>query len=248
MLEISKLSKCFGVRSVLRNVDLQLASGEIVGLIGASGSGKSLTARCIVGFQGADTGFLTCPGFEGPIDLGISRAIDWPRVRRVIGYVSQEKVLRPYVKIINQISEGPEIVLGIRKNESRDMALHALEELNVVNHAQKYPTEVSGGELARICLARAFVMAPKVVVCDEPFANLDPLAARMLGIALLRIAQSGTGVLLISHQLNFLRHHSAKLNFLCNGCIQVAGTPTEFYSNSASPELRAFIDAQKEAG
>lgn len=241
MLEIQSLSKSFDNSAVLREVTTTFKAGEISGIIGSSGSGKTVLAKCIIGLVTADSGLVNYP-IEG---LSVSHPADstvpWPRIRRHVNYVSQTRSVQPYRRVLELVSEGPQFVLGQTRQEARAHAIELLKQFGVEKHADKFPTEVSGGELTRICIARSLAVKPKFIICDEIFANLDPIASNSAGDALRRAADLGVGVILISHQINFIREYGRYFLYLHNGVVWEDGNPGAQMSRPKTDELARFV-------
>ncbi len=241
MIVAEGIAKQFGRELVLRDVTLTLAPGELVGLIGASGSGKTVLARCLIGLEQWDRG-------EVQVDdslISQSYPVDdvrWQTIRRKVGLVAQNRAVPPYRRIEELILEGPTEVLGLKVSEARVLAATWIERFRLKDHLSKFPTEVSGGQLARACLARALAMSPRYLLCDEISSPLDPNTAATVANALLEIAHSGVAVLMISHQLEFLRRHASRIDFLDGGVIAASGTPEEMLARPTTEALQRFVE------
>jgi len=242
MLLAEGISKSFGNERVLNSTSISVGPRELVGLIGASGSGKSVLARCLVGLETWDEGRLTVEGhqIEGIHPVEDSK---WINVRRVIGIVFQQRGLPPYRTAWDQIAEGPKHVLRLSPEAIRALADPWVSKFGLSAHLEKYPSELSGGQLARVCLARALVMQPRYLVCDELTAPLDPIIAAEVAISLLEIVNAGVGLLLISHQLEFLRRYATRVDFLDGGSIVASGSPDEMLVRPVHRQLLAFVSA-----
>lgn len=240
MLTTSNLRKKFSAESVLRGVDFSLGPGELVGLIGVSGSGKTVLARCLTGLEVFDQGMvhvddLVFGSGTDPDDEVLSK------VRQKAGFVTQNRALPPYRTVLCQVMEGPRYVLGLSERSAQESARSLLDQLGLAEHVHKYPSELSGGQLARVCLARAMIMEPSYLICDEVTANLDPVRAAEVAHALLQIVANGVGILLISHQLDFIRKFAARVDYLDRGEIVASGKPGEMLVNPRDPRLAEFL-------
>lgn len=241
MLKVEGITKSFGAVPVLVGVDFAISPGEMVGLIGASGSGKTVLAKCLVGLTQADSGSHTLDGEARSLPSG--RTCQWNEVRRKVGYVSQARALPPYRTITQLVAEGPFHVLGMPKADAIGHAWQLLDRFGLSSHREKYPGEVSGGQLARVCLARALAMSPRYLICDEVTANLDPIASAAVGEILLEETANGVGLIVISHQLGFIQRHADRIVFLHNGGIIHCGDPASFFKDSGDPAIREFNEA-----
>lgn len=245
MLHLNNIHKSFGEAEVLKGVDFSVSSGEIVGLIGVSGSGKTVLARCAVGLEVADGGALTLSENNFSVDFSANSSVEWSQLRQSVGYVSQVRALPPYRTVLDLVQEGPKYVLGYEARQAEGVALELLEKFQLANHCCKYPGEISGGQLARVCLARALAMKPDYLICDEITANLDPVAAAGVGKALLKASGEGVGLVMISHQLGFLREFGTRVDFLSDGVIIESGPPTKVFEEPKDERVRQFIEMSK---
>ena len=244
MLVADGICKTIGREQLLSDATLSLASGELVGLIGASGAGKTVFARCMVGLETWDSGSLRVD------DLLIAEphAVDdpaWRPVRRLVGLVAQNRALPPYRTARDQILEGPRFVGGVASEHAATSAAPWIERLGLKSHLDKYPAELSGGQVARVCLARALVMEPRYLICDELTAPLDPAMAAEVATALLEVVKAGVGVLMISHQLEFLRRFATRVDYLHAGRIIVSGDAASTLLNPTNDALRQFLSGSE---
>lgn len=241
MLKLIGLHKAFGSDPVLNGVSFDLSPGQIVGLIGRSGSGKTVLARSIVGLTNSDAGTLEFAGKSYILPHDLKEA--WEPIRQRIGYVFQARSLPPYRTLVELVSEGPRYVLRMPKHESIELAASLLNEFDLGSHRHKYANEISGGQLARVCLARAMAMSPEYLICDEVTANLDPIASAAVGQYLLRARERGLGLVIISHQIGFIREYADRLDFLHDGQIQCRGRPKNLFEAPQDSDLEAFLKA-----
>lgn len=241
MLIAKDIEKSFPSERVLKRVNFSLAPGELVGLIGMSGSGKSVLARCLTGLESFESGEVSVD----TLVIGPSTAPDSniaSRIRRLVGFVAQNRALPPYRRVIDQVTEGPRHVLNLGQEQAYRLAKDLLIDLDLGTHLHKFPPELSGGQLTRVCLARAMAMGPRYLICDEATANLDPVRAAEVARILLSVAETGVGILFISHQLSFIRQFAARVDYLDSGEIVASGKPREVLSSPREPRLIAFLD------
>lgn len=240
MLSAKDIHKRIGSEHVLRGASVEVSPGELVGLIGLSGGGKTVFARCILGLETWERGTVEVDG----VTIGSVRDPDAPSlhsIRRKIGLVTQDRSLPAYRSVSDLVAEGPLFVGGHGRKLALEKANRWIEKLGLAAHAHKYPTEISGGQLARLCLARALVMEPAYLICDEMTANLDPVIAAEVAVALLDIVKMGVGVLMISHQLEFLRRYATRIDYLEGGQVVASGSPEEIFLRPSHPGLSGFL-------
>ena len=225
---------------MLRGASISIEAGELIGLIGASGSGKTVLARCLIGLETWDTGRLVVDDLTIDHPYSVDDPI-WLGVRRKVGFVAQNRALPPYRTAYAQIAEGPKFVKGSSQDDIDLKMGQWIGRLGLTPHLNKYPAELSGGQLARVCLARALVMEPRYLICDEITAGLDPITASEVAVALLEVIQSGVGLLLISHQIEFLKRYATRVDFLQSGQIVAAGLPESMLVAPEHKGLREFL-------
>jgi ABC-type polar amino acid transport system ATPase subunit len=240
MIEIDSINKAFGSEEVLRNLFLRLNEGDFAALIGSSGAGKTVLARCIIGLEAIDSGQIRIDGLS--FDAGLSPdSARWIPARKTVALVTQNRALPPYRTVFDQVTEGPRYVLGMKTADALERSMPWIERLGLREHLKKYPNELSGGQLARLCLARAVVMNPSYLICDEVSANLDPFIAAEVARSLIEVATTGMGILFISHQTEFIRRYASVLHFLHNGSIVCSGDPKLFLSDPPNETLRHYL-------
>jgi polar amino acid transport system ATP-binding protein len=240
MIEINSINKAFRSEQVLRDLSLRLKEGDFAGLIGSSGGGKTVLARCIVGIETIDSGTIQIDGMSfGPSVSPDSE--QWIPARKKVALVTQNRALPPYRNVIAQVLEGPRYVLNMSRHSAMERAMPWVERLGLGDHRYKYPGELSGGQLARLCLARAVVMNPTYLICDEVSANLDPFMAAEVAQALIEVATTGMGILFISHQIEFIRRYANVVHFLHGGRITCSGDPNIFLSDPPDETLRQYL-------
>lgn len=242
MILVDGIAKAFGERTVLDGVSLRVNPGAVTAVIGGSGSGKTTLSRCIVGLEAVNGGAVDVDGTR--LDAS---ALPWSDIaieaRQKVGMVFQDLRLWPYRTALDNILEGLIYVKGL----SRDRAMPLVDEwsalLGIGRLLGKYPPSLSGGEKQRVAIARAVVMNPGYLVLDEITSALDPEVAGDVSDLLLELKNKGIGMLLISHQIEWVRRFADSVHFLLHGRVAECGSAADVLGNPRTPELRSFLDA-----
>ncbi|MEN3145594.1 DUF2817 domain-containing protein [Ochrobactrum sp. WV_118_8] len=246
-VEVHDLHKSFGSLAVLGGVNLVARPGEVVSMIGSSGSGKSTFLRCVNLLEQPDSGRIVIDGEE----IAIRRRRDGKqapankrqveRIRADVGMVFQNFNLWPHMTVLENIIEAP---VHVRSQHRADAVDHAHELLRKVGLAEKhghYPAQLSGGQQQRAAIARTLAMRPKVILLDEPTSALDPeLVGEVLRV-IRQLAEEGNTMILVTHEMSFAYEVSHKILFLHQGRVEEQGAPTTLFSNPQSPRLRQFL-------
>ncbi|MAY61891.1 MAG: ATP-binding protein [Rhizobiales bacterium] len=247
VLELDRICLAFGDKQVLKGVDLDVKEGEVVVLIGASGSGKTSLLRCINLLNTPNSGSINIDGeFIFNVDAEGSRrpAISQSEVNRIrskTGMVFQQFNLFPHKTAIQNVMEGPVIVRGESKAEARKEALRLLELMGLGEHGEKYPRQLSGGQQQRVAIARAMAMHPKVMLFDEPTSALDPELVGEVMNAMVDLAKSGMTMVIVTHELGFAFEVADRVVFLDQGTVAEQGAPEEVLLHPKHPRLKSFV-------
>jgi len=245
LIRARRIRKSFGDHEVLKGIDLAAAKGDVVSLIGSSGSGKSTFIRCL--------NFLEEPT-EGEVIVGgetyrsVGRAprssverARLVRLRQRIGMVFQSFNLWPHRTVLENVLEGPIHVLKENVAIARSRALLHLEKVGLAHKAGVYPAELSGGQQQRVAIARALAMEPELILFDEPTSALDPeLVGEVLRV-IKDLAAEGRTMIIVTHEMQFARDISSQTLFLANGEIVECGLPEELFGTPQDPQLRNFL-------
>jgi ABC-type polar amino acid transport system ATPase subunit len=246
LLEIRDVHKRFGETEVLKGVDLDVARGEALAIIGASGSGKTTLLRCVNLLEDYDAGEVRLDGELIGYRLRDGRRTrlresEVSRQRADIGMVFQTFNLFPHMTAEENISLGLVQVRGLGRSEARERARHWLERVDLADRAAHYPYQLSGGQQQRVAIARAVAMAPKLILFDEVTSALDPeLVGEVLAV-MRDLAESGMTMLIVSHEIPFVRDVAHRVVFMDGGTIAEAGPPAELLSNPRSARLKSFL-------
>jgi len=245
-IRICGVHKRFSDLEVLRGIDIEIASGQTVAVLGPSGSGKSTLVRCInllENIQGGEikvgSTTITPKGIESGGRVLGSR--DVARYRTNVGMVFQSFNLFPHLTVLGNIIEAPVQVLGWKKKDATDKALALLEKVNLSEKANVYPAFLSGGQQQRVAIVRALVMEPNVMLFDEPTSALDPeLTGEVLKV-IGDLAIHGRTSIIVTHELGFAREVADKIVFMDGGKVVEEGPPAEVLDNPKADRTRAFL-------
>ena len=239
MIQIENLSKSFQKNVVLANVDLNIEQGNVIGIIGPSGTGKSTLLRCINQLEIPESGTLTLD--DHVIDLSKKNRQDTLFIRRNTGMVFQKFNLFEKKTALENVMEGLVTVKKLNKTDARKLALEELERVGMTSWANHYPKHLSGGQQQRVAIARALVMKPRLLLLDEPTSALDPeLVGEVLEV-IKKVASEGYTMLLVSHEMAFVQSISNRVIFLDKGHIVEDGTPKQVFTNPQNQRTKEFL-------
>ena len=250
ILKVTGLTKRFGATDVLRGIDLEVARGERIAILGASGSGKSTLLRCLNFMERPGGGTIALDGRvlgrEGRAGERIYRENELIQVRQRVGMVFQQFNLFPHMTAIGNVMEGLRTVRGMPKPEAEARARKELARVGLAEKADTYPAHLSGGQKQRVAIARALAMDPDMLLFDEPTSALDPeLVGEVLNV-ILALAEEGRTMLLVTHELGFAYHVATRVIFLADGAIHEQGTPDEVLKNPKKDRTRAFLASHRQ--
>jgi ABC-type histidine transport system ATPase subunit len=246
-LSVQNIHKRYGDLEVLKGVSLEAAQHEVVSLIGASGSGKSTLLRCINLLAIPDRGDIWIDGVRLPLSgddgrprsIGDQRAVRLMRAR--LAMVFQNFNLWSHKTIIENVMEAPVHVLGAPKADAREKAEALLARVGIAEKRDSYPAQLSGGQQQRAAIARALAMEPKILLFDEPTSALDPeLVGEVLKV-MHDLAGEGRTMIVVSHEMSFVREVSNKVIFLHQGRIAEQGLPTELFRKPQTEACQKFL-------
>lgn len=236
IIECHDVHKWFGTFHALRGCHLTVQEKEVVVIIGPSGSGKSTFIRCMNRLETHQRGSIRIDGIELTDDV---RHIE--QIRREVGMVFQSFNLFPHLTVLDNITLAPRKVRRWPKAEAEDKAMYFLRKVGIPEQAQKYPGELSGGQQQRVAIARALTMAPKVMLFDEPTSALDPEVIGEVLEVMVHLAQEGTTMVVVTHEMGFARQVGDRVLFMDHGEVLEEGTPTQFFTHPRHERLQAFL-------
>ena len=241
ILEIRSIQKAFGDNRVLKDISLSVARGEVVSVIGPSGSRKSTLLRCATFLETADDGsilYLGHPAMENGVyaDKAVMK-----RMRSYFGLVFQSFNLFPHYTVLNNIMEAPRLVQKREKEEIKAEAMELLAKMGLSEKANAYPYELSGGQQQRVAIARALAMNPEILFFDEPTSALDPeLTGEVLKV-IRQLADEKMTMVVVTHEMSFARAVSNRVIFMADGVIVEQGPPEEVFGSPRQERTRQFL-------
>jgi glutamate transport system ATP-binding protein len=230
------VDKRFGDVHALRDINLEVARGEVVVVLGPSGSGKSTLCRCINRLETIDQGTILLDGIALP-EEGKALA----RARADVGMVFQSFNLFAHKTVLQNVTLGPIHVRGLSKSVAQERGRALLERVGIADKADRYPSEVSGGQQQRAAIARALAMDPKVLLFDEPTSALDPEMIKEVLDVMLELAHDGTTMIVVSHEMGFARAAARRVVFMDQGSIVEVASPDRFFSAPSTDRARDFL-------
>ncbi|EMX5393141.1 TPA: amino acid ABC transporter ATP-binding protein [Listeria innocua] len=236
MINIKNLHKHFGKLEVLKGIDLEIASGEVVVVIGPSGSGKSTFLRCLNLLEQPTTGTIL---FENK-DL-MAKQTNVNELRQKMGMVFQNFNLFPHKNVLENLMLAPMKVKNEDSSAAKEHALSLLEKVGLADKAASYPSQLSGGQQQRVAIARALAMNPDVMLFDEPTSALDPEMVGEVLSVMKSLAKEGMTMVVVTHEMGFAREVADRVVFMDAGVIQEQGTPEEVFGNPQNDRTKDFL-------
>ena len=243
-VEVRNVSKSFGTIEVLRSVSLNVARGQAVSVLGPSGSGKSTLLRCINWLEEPDSGEVFISGQRIGVRSDGSGAMsdrELARIRARIGMVFQSFNLWPHLTVLQNVTEAPIHVLGMRRDEAAARAEALLEKVGIAAKRDVYPYTLSGGQKQRVGIARALAMNPEVILFDEPTSALDPeLVGEVLAV-MRALAEEGMTMVVVTHEMGFARDISDEIVFIDEGAVVERQVPDLFFDRPQTSRAQQFL-------
>ena len=239
MLEIKNLKKSFSNKKVLKGINLKVEKGEIIGIIGPSGCGKSTFLRCINLLEKPTSGHII---FEGD-DLVDNDSLEV--IRRKIGMVFQQFNLFENMTVLDNIILAPVLLKIMSREEAITEAKKLLEEIDLLDKASFYPNELSGGQKQRVAIVRTLIMKPEIILFDEPTSALDPEMIGEVTQLMRKIADTGMTMLIVSHEMNFIKNFCNRVIFMAEDVIHADGSSSDIFDNPKDELLINFLSRIK---
>ena len=236
LIEVKGLEKHFKHVEVLRGINIDICKGDVVAVIGPSGSGKSTFLRCLNLLEEPTGGQIV---FEG-VDI-TSKETKIDQMRQKIGMVFQQFNLFTNMTVLDNVSAGPVLVKGMKKDEARKLAQSLLERVGLGDRGGAYPIQLSGGQQQRVAIARALARQPDVMLFDEPTSALDPEMVHEVLDVIQQLAREGMTMVVVTHEMGFAREVANRVVFIDEGVIMEEAAPAEFFGSPKNPRLKDFL-------
>ena len=230
------VNKHFGDLHVLKDIELEVARGEVVVVIGPSGSGKSTLCRAINRLEPIDSGTISVDGRPLPAE-----GKDLAKLRADVGMVFQSFNLFAHKTVLQNVTLGPVKVRGLKKADAEKRGRELLERVGIASQADKYPAQLSGGQQQRVAIARALAMDPKVMLFDEPTSALDPEMINEVLDVMVSLARDGMTMVVVTHEMGFARKAAHRVVFMDAGRIVEEAEPETFFTNPRSDRAQDFL-------
>ena len=236
MIYVKELSKSYGDNQVIKNIDMHIAPGEKVVIIGPSGSGKSTFLRCLNLLEQPTSGSIIFDGQE----ITDPKA-DINEIRRHMGMVFQHFNLFNNLTVMDNITLAPIKLKIMAKKEAEEEAMRLLKLVNLEEKANSYPAQLSGGQKQRIAIVRSLAMKPKVMLFDEPTSALDPEMVGEVLDLMKKLADDGMTMAVVTHEMGFAREVATRVVFMDEGIIMEENNPKDFFGNPQNERLKSFL-------
>lgn len=236
MLTIKNIKKTFGNKVVLKGISLNVNKGDIIGIIGPSGCGKSTLLRCINGLETPDSGEII---FNEKNIIGSKHLLD---VRKKIGMVFQQFNLFNHMTVLENITLAPVMNKLMKADEAKKEALRLLKEIDLEDIANSYPNQISGGQKQRVAIIRTLIMKPEIILFDEPTSALDPEMIGEVTNLMRKLADNGMTMIIVSHELNFIKNFCTKVVFIDDGKIVEEGDSKLIFDKPKDERLKSFLE------
>ncbi|MDR1827533.1 MAG: amino acid ABC transporter ATP-binding protein [Methylobacteriaceae bacterium] len=247
LVYVRNVHKSFGHLEVLKGIDMEVASGEVVTILGPSGSGKSTFLRCLNQLEPIDKGFIMIDGEQAGYKLQDGRLVklragEVRRQRRKIGMVFQQFNLYSNKTALENIIEAPVTVHGETREEAVAYAMELLKKVGLDDRADSFPRQLSGGQQQRVAIARALAIKPKLILFDEPTSALDPELVGEVLETMRDLATQGLTMIVVTHEIGFARDAADRVIFMDGGVVVEEGKPEDVLLNPQQARTRQFLN------
>lgn len=237
MIKIEHLSKTYGNFAVLKDVNAEIKKGEVISIIGPSGTGKSTFLRCLNLLETPSSGDIYIDG-----ENIFPKKVKTSRIRLKMGMVFQSFNLFEHLSVLDNITLGPVKLLKKTKTDAEKKAIELLQVVGLAEKMKAYPNELSGGQKQRVAIARCLAMEPEIILFDEPTSALDPtMVSEVLGV-IRRLAKEGMTMVIVTHEMRFARDISTRVFYMDEGIVYEEGTPEQIFNYPEKEKTKAFIN------
>jgi len=236
MIQVRNLSKHFGELVVLKDVSADIRKGEVISVIGPSGTGKSTFLRCLNLLETPTGGSIEINGI--PL---LAKGTHVPKVRQKMGMVFQSFNLYQHLTVLENLTLGPIKLQGCKQAEAQQKGMVLLKLVGLGEKARSFPEELSGGQKQRVAIARCMAMDPEILLFDEPTSALDPTMVSEVLAVIRRLTREGMTMVIVTHEMEFARNTSSRVFYMDEGLIYEEGTPAQIFENPQKEKTRAFI-------
>jgi polar amino acid transport system ATP-binding protein len=236
MIKVENLSKKFGDLTVLHDVNIEIHKGEVISIIGPSGTGKSTLLRCLNLLEMPTAGRIAIDGEDI-----LSHKTNVPRLRQKMGMVFQSFNLFSHLSVLDNLTIGPVKLLKKTREEAERRAMALLKMVGLAEKAYSFADELSGGQKQRVAIARCLSMDPEIILFDEPTSALDPTMVSEVLAVIRRLAKDGMTMAIVTHEMEFAGDVSNRVLYMDEGIIYESGTPEQIFENPLREKTRAFI-------
>lgn len=242
MIQVEHLSKNFGELVVLKDITIDIKKGEVISIIGPSGTGKSTFLRCLNLLDQPSGGSIRIAG----TDI-LNTASDVPKIRQKMNMVFQSFNLFAHLSVLENLTIGPIKLKGMKQKDAEQKARELLKLVGLAEKANSYPDELSGGQKQRVAIARCLAMEPEIILFDEPTSALDPTMVSEVLAVMRRLAKEGITMLIVTHEMDFARDVSNRVFYIDEGLIYEQGTPEQIFEHPQREKTQAFINRIRSA-
>lgn len=243
IVEVKNLKKQYGDNVILKNINLHIDRGEVVSLIGPSGSGKSTILRCIADLESITSGEILIEG-NNLTDKNVDKKIKKEMLLKT-GMVFQTFNLFPHMSVRNNIVRTLKLVKNMNTEKAESIVKEMLSLVGLSDKINNYPNELSGGQKQRVAIARALALKPDIMLFDEPTSALDPELVKEVLDIIRKLKSQKITMLIVSHEMNFVREISDRVIIMEKGEILETGTPKQIFENPSSQRVREFLNTNK---
>lgn len=237
MIQVEHLSKKFGDLVVLKDISIEIKTGEVISIIGPSGTGKSTFLRCLNLLDQPSGGSIAIDG----VNI-LDAKSDVPKIRQKMNMVFQSFNLFSHLSILENLTIAPIKLRGMSRQDAERKSLDLLKLVGLAEKAFSYPDELSGGQKQRVAIARCLAMDPEIILFDEPTSALDPTMVSEVLSVIRRLAKDGMTMAIVTHEMDFARDVSNRVLYMDQGLIYEQGTPQQIFENPQKERTRAFIN------